>query len=77
MRSPRTPTRTITFAKVLTALSALSLYYLLYQELAPEKLFIYFFPPYSRYQSQKNLLNYNSAPLVSTVFFYSFSVTQL
>lgn len=29
MRSPRTPTRTITFAKVLTALSALLLYYLL------------------------------------------------
>lgn len=33
LRSPRTPTRTITFAKVLTALSALSLYYLPHQEL--------------------------------------------
>lgn len=33
MRSPRTPTRTITFAKVLTALSALLLYYLLHQVL--------------------------------------------
>uniref|UniRef100_A0A4W6DVD6 non-specific serine/threonine protein kinase n=1 Tax=Lates calcarifer TaxID=8187 RepID=A0A4W6DVD6_LATCA len=44
MRSPRTPTRTITFAKVLTALSALSLYCLLHQELPLKSCSIYFFP---------------------------------
>lgn len=71
MRSPRTPTRTITFAKVLTALCALSLYYPPHQELPLKSCSIYFFSFCSHYYSQNPLLNYNSASLASTVFFIS------
>lgn len=68
MRSPRTPTRTITFAKVLTALSALLLYYLLHQVLPlkfVQSIFSLLTP------TKKTLLNYGSPSLASTVFFIS------
>lgn len=67
LRSPRTPTRTITFAKVPTAPSASRLYYLLHRETSPEKLSIFFSLPYSKNHSwiTVHLL------FVSTVFFIS------
>lgn len=79
MRSPRTPSRTITFAKVLTAISALLLYYLPHEDLI--KLFNLFFSSYC--QNSKLLLNYNQAPFVFwmclTYFYidYSFSFSNL
>lgn len=68
MRSLRTPTRTITFAKVLTALSALSLYNLLHVELPLGSFSICSPPSYCHYHCQELLLNYNSSSLVSVVF---------
>lgn len=62
LRSPRTPTRTITFAKVLTAPPVLPLYYLLHPETSPEKLSIFF----------TSLLLNNSSPslCVDSVFHF-------
>lgn len=67
LRSPRTPTRTITFAKVPTAPSASRLYYLLHRETSPEKLSIFFSLPYSKNHSWTTV----HLLFVSTVFFIS------
>ena len=60
MRSPRTPTRTITFAKVLTALSALSLYYLPHRELPLKSCLILFLAHYQSQEVKSSQVNFIS-----------------